>query len=464
MRLGDEQQTAKGFRQSKMNAGQEKEPNYMSVQNIAQMKQERAALIQKMAELNNAVEKEKRDLTIDEKERWEGMEREVRRLEGQITRDELQAGRENELAQTAWRAGHNGRVGSRYDGTAPEDERRESAQYETASAILRPDQSVRSYMEQHGLIKQPQFEGLTFGAFLRSMVTGARNDVERRALGESSDSAGGYSVPDGVSSRVIDKMRAVAVTIQAGAQTVPLNTDRTTVVRIATDPAAAWRVENASVAVADPTFEGVIFQPKSLAVIVKVSRELLEDSLNIEQALEASFTGAMAGELDRVALVGSGVSPEPQGIYGTTNVGAVSSAGTAVDWDKYIDGLSALWTANENVCSAIVLHPRTLTTLSKMKTGLTGDKTPLQKPSVLQDIPIMATTSIPINLGGGGAESLVIMGNFSRLLIGVRSSLRVEILRELYAGNHQYGFIAHLRADIAVEHPESFAVLSGVTA
>jgi len=428
----------------------------MSTQQIIEMRQQRAQLIEKMNGLNGKVKKEQREFTIAEQEQWEGLEIETRRLESQITRDEVQEQREAELAKSL--------DGSRGNGFAHwETGRSSGAGIETTNAILRPDQSVRAYMQERGMIKKPEFGELSFGAFLRSIVTGPRGDLERRALGEASDSTGGFTVPDAVLSSFIDKMRAQQVCVGAGARTVPLTTDRTTIARTATDPASAWRVENASVAVADSTYEGVIFQPRSLAVIVRVSRELAEDSLNIETMLEASFAGSMAVELDRAALVGSGVAPEPLGISGTSNVGSVTSAGTAADWDKYIDGLSALWTANENVCSAIVLHPRTLTTLSKMKTGLTNDKTPLQKPTVLQDIPIMPTTSVPITLVGG-AESIVIMGNFARLMIGVRSALRVEVLRELYAGNHQYGFIAHLRADVAVEHPESFCVLSGVTA
>ena len=54
---------------------------------------------------------------------------------------------------------------------------------------------MRVYLQEHGLIRKPEFEGLTFGNLCRAMVTGARSDLERRALGEASDSAGGYSCP-----------------------------------------------------------------------------------------------------------------------------------------------------------------------------------------------------------------------------------------------------------------------------
>jgi hypothetical protein len=47
-------------------------------------------------------------------------------------------------------------------------------------------------------------------------------------------------------------------------------------------------------------------------------------------------------------------------------------------------------------------------------------------------------------------------------LIGVLSQLRIEVLRELFAGNHQYAFLAHLRADVQLAHPQSFAEIVGV--
>ena len=99
-----------------------------------------------------------------------------------------------------------------------------------------------------------------------------------------------------------------------------------------------------------------------------------------------------------------------------------------------------------------------------MVTGLASDKTPLRAPDVIAAIPQFLTTSIPINLGGGTNESLVIMGNFARLMIGVRSELRIRVLDQRFADNLQVGFLAYLRYDIGIEHPESFCVLSGVTA
>jgi hypothetical protein len=40
--------------------------------------------------------------------------------------------------------------------------------------------------------------------------------------------------------------------------------------------------------------------------------------------------------------------------------------------------------------------------------------------------------------------------------------LRIEFLRERYADNLQFGFLAYLRADVAVKHAASFCSIVGI--
>jgi HK97 family phage major capsid protein len=47
-------------------------------------------------------------------------------------------------------------------------------------------------------------------------------------------------------------------------------------------------------------------------------------------------------------------------------------------------------------------------------------------------------------------------------LIGLRSSLRIEVLKERYAEYHQYAFIAHMRGDVQLAHKASFCRLKGI--
>jgi HK97 family phage major capsid protein len=313
-----------------------------------------------------------------------------------------------------------------------------------------------------------QYDGRSdfgFGEYVAAMVRGSGREDIRNALSEGTDSAGGYTVPKRLMGQLIDRMRARTVCVQAGALTVPLETQTTTIARVASDPTAAWRLESGAINVADPTFEAVTFTARSLSVLVKVSRELLDDSANIDQALMAAFAGSLAVEVDRVCLVGTGTAPEPRGIFNTTNVNSVSmgtNGAQLTSYGKQLDCLYELQLDNAPAPTAQVMHPRTWRTIQGF-----ADTTnqPLQQPPGLVGLPQMVTTSIPITQTQGTANnaSSIIVGDFSQLLIGVREELRIEVLRELFAGTGEYAFVAHLRMDVAVAHPEAFCKLVGVT-
>jgi HK97 family phage major capsid protein len=323
------------------------------------------------------------------------------------------------------------------------------------SRILGPRDSLRAFVAS----QQPgdaDLAGLRFGALMRAMITGPRNAIERRALAEGSDSTGGVTVPDITSAQLIDRMRARLVLTRLGAQIVPLTTDKTTIARLDTDPIAAWRLENAPVAESDPTFSGAVFQARTLAVLVKASRELVEDSLNIVEALENAFARSMAVELERVALAGSGTPPEPRGIRNTT--GVHESSASLTSYDALIDLAALVWGANA-VVNGMVMAPRTYATIGKLKNTLTD---PLGVPPVLSGIPMEQTTAVSITESTD--KSTLYLGDWTQLLLGIRTQVRVELLRERFVDNLQYGWVAYLRADVALAHPAAFGRLISIPA
>ena len=63
--------------------------------------------------------------------------------------------------------------------------------------------------------------------------------------------------------------------------------------------------------------------------------------------------------------------------------------------------------------------------------------------------------------GTASDASTILFGNYAELFIGVRNNVRLEVLKERYSDNFQFGFLAHLRADIQLAHPASFCELIG---
>lgn len=322
---------------------------------------------------------------------------------------------------------------------------------------LAPEQRFTAWAQARS--SGDDYRGLSVGQYLRSMVIGGKTEAERRALSAGSDSAGGYTVPDVLSATLIDLARAQSVVMRAGAQTVPLTSDSNNIARLVTDPVPGWRAEAGAVAESDPTFGLVQLVPRSLAVQTKVSVELMEDSLNLATELPRVLAAAMAVELDRVALLGSGTAPEPRGIASTSGIGTLAQNAVIESYANLSKARTAILTANQ-VPTAFVMHPRDEGAFTDLRDS---EGNPLGMHPNIANIPMLTTTSISVDGGTGEDESTIIAGNFARLLVGIRSDIRVEVLKtSAYASNLQYTLLAHMRADVAVTHPGAFYTITGV--
>jgi HK97 family phage major capsid protein len=323
--------------------------------------------------------------------------------------------------------------------------------------------SSRDSVESH-FRKSEEPSPLRFGAYLRALLLGPKNEEEKRALSEGTNSAGGFTVPAVTAAQFIDKLRARSFVVKAGAQTIPLSTLTTTIARVATDPTISWVGENGTVTASDPVFDSVSFTAKKLIGLIQVSRELVQDSVNIESALEAMFAGTFAAELDRVCLIGAGTSTEPKGIKNTSGVGSVSmgtNGAALTNYDPVIDAIKAMHDANAGDPTAAIMAPRSEANFSKLKDTTSQ---PLQRPPQIANLPFYATSKLPTNetQGTSNLASSIYVGDYSQLLIGMRMELTVEVLRERYADSYQFGFLGALRADVALQHAEAFTRIVGV--
>jgi HK97 family phage major capsid protein len=200
-----------------------------------------------------------------------------------------------------------------------------------------------------------------------------------------------------------------------------------------------------------------------LAVLVKCSIELLQDAVNVADALEKSMIGALSVALDQAALFGDGSSNNPVGLFSTSGIGTVSMGtnGATASYDAFVDALYALESANAGPASAAIVHPRTLQTLRKLKDS---QGRYLEPPVAVEDLPMLGTTSVPINQAVGTSSncSTALVGDYSQAILGIRQELRVTPLNQAFMDHLQVGFVAHLRADVGFAHPESFVAITGI--
>jgi HK97 family phage major capsid protein len=137
----------------------------------------------------------------------------------------------------------------------------------------------------------------------------------KSVLVEGIDASGGFLTPDTLASEMIDRLRAKGRTFQAGVRTVPMDSDTLMLARLSGGVTPAWKVEGDQIADQTMSFDRVTLKPQTLPLLVKISQELSDDlSPQAASVIEEELLSALALELDRVILRGSGVTPEPQGI------------------------------------------------------------------------------------------------------------------------------------------------------
>ncbi|MBB2163846.1 phage major capsid protein [Gluconacetobacter sp. 1b LMG 1731] len=403
------------------------------------------------------------DLPAEAQTRWDALNTELSGIEQRIARQQTVDDLERRAA------------GTRIGGGAPEPETRQiggdgariPADFDGLCLIAQNGQRVPVLEQRHAIADLYQSgnsaaEELGVGGFLRALYRGAQTDLERRVLSESSIGSGGAMVPLPVAAGILDELRASTVAFRAGCRTVPMASQSLTFGRLTKTPVGAWRAENAAIVEDESTFDQVTMKAKSWALRCKISRELLEDGQNVDSIIRSAFAASGALALDQAILFGDGTANQPLGISNTAGIQTTALNAALGNWDPILDGVLDLENVNSGTVSAMVMAPRTNRAIRGFKDA---NNNPLTAPADVGTIPRLTTTSVPVNetVGAGANGSSILMGDFSQVYVGMRTSLQISVLNELYAENGQIGFVAWMRADVLVIRPQTLLRLSGIT-
>jgi HK97 family phage major capsid protein len=319
------------------------------------------------------------------------------------------------------------------------------------------------------------------GAYLRGMVTGKwdGHDYERRAMAEGAVSTGGAVVPIDLYADVIDIVRSSARVLQAGATIVPLSHYTTNVAKLVSDPVPAWRAEGSSISATGSTFSRLTFTTQTMATIVTISRELLEDVPTLGDEVMREMALEFALGLDLACLYGTGYgSNQPQGLKNATWAVPQTSMGTngaalgslsPNAWMGLVNPCYRLLAVNEYGLNGAIMNPRTE---KEMVAAASTINTFVEPPSRLTSIArhgtapleVYSTNQVPVNLTQGSAvtASDLFTGDFSQLLVGMRKELKIDVLDQIYMGTGQIGLIGWLRADVVVARSSAFDITVGI--
>jgi HK97 family phage major capsid protein len=317
--------------------------------------------------------------------------------------------------------------------------------------VLKPGERMADYVAE-----DPALAGVTLGRIVRGIVTGETEGLGIRAQMSEGVSGGGagYLVPAPLSAQVIDLARNQARVIEAGAQTVPMTSSTLTLARQTGDPDAEWKSEGAAVSsTTGLTFDRVVLTARTLFAVANMTIELVEDAANAEPLVEAALAKKFALELDRVALRGSGVPPEPMGILSTDGFHAIG--GSLTNYDSFSYAVEAIRTSNEEP-NAVIYGAGVAGALDRLKD--------------LQDQPLRPPASFTAlrQLVSNQTIGEAFIADWTQLLIGMRTNIMIEASRTASDGDGSAftsGRVlvrAYMRADVALARPGAFAVIDGL--
>lgn len=281
------------------------------------------------------------------------------------------------------------------------------------------------------------------------------------ALQEGTDSEGGYLVPDEFEHTLIEALeeenifRTLAHVIQtaSGDRKIPV---------VATKGTASWVDEEGTITESDDSFTQVSIGAYKLGTLIKVSNELLNDSVfNLEQYISKEFARRIGSKEEDAFFNGDG-SGKPVGIFNATggaDVGVTAASATAITADEVIDlfySLGAPYRKN----AVWVLNDATVKAVRKLKDGngnyLWQPALTAGAPDLLLGRPVKTSAYVPVIASGA---KVIAFGDFSYYWIADRQGRVFKKLNELYAATDQTGFVATQRVDGKLILPEAIKVL-----
>jgi len=291
-----------------------------------------------------------------------------------------------------------------------------------------------------------------------------QRDFNLRSMLGATGASGGFFLPLSMSAAVIDNARNLARVFQAGARTVPMTTREMTIAKVTGDPTAAWVGELKAITASDVAVGAVVLRARTLAALVKVSVELWEDAPNLDSIIANSLGESLALELDRAALFGDGTDNEPLGVFNQPAVQSQAVSGSNV---LTIDDLSRMYQKVQEangVPNAWILNPATNGYLNRLTDG---EARWMELPPDVRPLLRLVTNQIGTTHNDDGDESPIFMGDFTTLLVGVRTRLQLEASRvgsdsnSSAMTNKEVWVRAYMRADVVAERENWLCKLTG---
>lgn len=297
-------------------------------------------------------------------------------------------------------------------------------------------------------------------AFWKVMRNKNSFDVHN-ALQVGTDSEGGFLAPDEFEKTLIESLTeenifrqlANVITTSSGDKKIPV---------VATKGTASWVDEEGVIPESDDSFGQVSIGAYKLATMIKVSEELLNDSVfNLESYIAKEFARRIGSKEEEAFFIGDGTG-KPIGIFNATggaSLGITAASATAITIDEIMDLFYSLKSPYRKN-GIFTMNDTTVKAIRKLKDGngqyIWQPSITAGEPDTILNRPVKTSAYAPVL---GSAAKTIAFGDFSYYWVADRQGRSFQRLNELYAATGQVGFKATQRVDGKLILPEAIKVL-----
>jgi HK97 family phage major capsid protein len=237
-----------------------------------------------------------------------------------------------------------------------------------------------------------------------------------------------------------------------------------------------WVSEDQDAPESDLDFGQIILSPKTAAATTYLTRAWVNHAApGAERYIRNDISKALRAVIEEGFWTGPGGRWKPVGLLNTTGMGAVigGSVGAAPGWSHLVDLEGEITEASAGgsrmayITNSAVRRKlkQTAKDVSAVAGGWCWEKhpnSPDPRVGLINGYPAYVSNYCPSNLVKGGSGpvcSAIILGDWEDLMVGIWGAIELLVNPYTSAAKGGVRLTAYMDVDMALRHPESFAVM-----
>ena len=364
----------------------------------------------------------------------------------------------------------------------------------SAAAPIEPAGQAAGRTTAPAVVAEP---GLRFAHMMRTVAAAGGNMRDAVTLAEengdgalfanqnvTTNTSGGFFVPEDVADEVIELLRPQSVVIGMGVRVIPLPNGNLTTNRRKTGANFGYGEENDDIAKTGYDYGQMKLSVKKLSGLIPISNDLLRfSSTAVDRMIRDDMLADAGVAMDRNFLRSKGHNSSPLGLRfqlantsaAATNILTMTAAPDVQKVDNDLGRMElALSNANVRVIGAHwIMSPRSANFLRNLRDGNGNKVYPEMSDGRLRNKPVHETTEIPDNLGGGTASEIMLVAP-SHVVVGEANGINIAMSSEAAYKDENLAMQSAfgrdetlmrmiMQHDIGLRHLAALSVLTGVT-